>query len=120
MPGKRKDRFPRCATFSVTRPNPIVWTIGALLTLGLLLAAMDMVACGIEEIIKPEMLCRDCNAQDVLFGSGIYRPALGRKTSSFAPNRSCPVCACDWCDYNPYFWKWLRQPIRDEFGRLEF
>ena len=100
-------------------PRFSVWTIGGVLALGLLLAATDMIACGIEEIVKPEMMCGSCNAQHVLFGSGGTRPAPGRENSLFAPNRRCPACSRDWSDDNPYYWKWLRQPIRDELGRLE-
>jgi len=120
MKARPAHRLRRNVPFSVTPKNPVVWTIGGLLLLCLFLAATDMIACGIEEILKPEMLCRRCNAQDVLFGSGVYRPAPGRENSFFAPNRHCPVCTRDWCDYNPYYWRGLRQPIRDEFGRLEF
>lgn len=114
----RRRRFPRLAPFARTPRNPLVWTVGAILTIALLIAATDMIACLIEEVVKPEMVCRRCSLNEALFGTGSYRPSPGRETSAVAPNRICPNCGRLWGDYNPYYLKWMREFIREEFGRL--
>ena len=112
-------RLHRGASFSTTPKNLLVWTIGGTLGFLLLIAFTDMLLCGIEEAIRPEMLCSRC-AFDVAWP--LRTSAAGRETSTsfVAPNRTCPGCCRRWSDYNPHYWEWLRDPIRDQFGRLEF
>jgi hypothetical protein len=112
----RNRRFARTAEF-VRRPrNYYAWAFWCGLLLFLLGAFTDMILCGIEEDLKPAEICGYCEWRAK--NPNRIRPGCGGEYGP--PNRYCPECKREWGAFHPYYLKWFRDPIRDQFGRLHF
>ena len=113
---RRTPRFPRTAGFVPSRRNYIAWAFWSLLFMLLLAAFTDMILCGVEEDLKPVEICGYCDWRARY--PDRFRPGCGGEYGP--PNRYCPTCQREWGAFHPYYLKWLRDPIRNEFGRLHF
>lgn len=109
----RSHRFPRCAEFTRSRTNYAAWAFWCGLILLTLIVVTDMVLCGVEEDLKPIEECGYCTWHAKY--PDRVRPGCGGEYGP--PNRVCPTCGREWGAFHPYYLKWLRDPIRNEFGR---
>ena len=112
---RRRNRFPRTASFRKTPLNRSAGIVGGLIGLFLGAAFLDMFLCEIEEDLKPEEVCKFCS-----WSAGIpnrFPPGCGYHGPA---NRFCPACNREWSDFKPYYLKWLRGPIRSCFGQFTF